>query len=603
MRRRRHALDKGPDRGENYTVKSVSGIFSFPLGKRSGSRGFSWAGHFYFMVRLSLALLAAALVLPRFRPLVEWVLPVMGLRPIIVTMAGVIAAAVVHGVVRNPLLCAMLALAFLAVHFLVKARHPKRGRGRGKALLCGAYQWLLHAVPHLVFVLFFDAFLVAYYAFVRDGAAVLLLACAAMLFLAARKPLLLRMCSERGAIPAPGAWPAILGAAAGGGVLASLPWFSHAAVHTACAAVFVWALARLLPRLRPQADYSDKGTPVFNARLLVFVVLCFTALRGALWMAGPGRAPRDGLTILSEPGTVYDLLAADAGRSLVFSLKMPGRLGRLDVSTRAVTWSPDPRTRVLMRMAFLDNGRSLVVTTSRGLPVYNTRTLALERMLTRQSYDYLDATDAGDLIYATMEPAPGVFILDPHTGPIRSHTFGVPFLFWPYDVECAPDGRVFVSNWITSPMFIRLGGGRSGLPIKHRVHGFFNAGMALDPAGKRIFLARTFFRRIDVMDMDTLRVVDEIPSLFGIRELAFAPERNLLFAPSFFTGDVQIVDLSRRRYFVPFNAGRQVRSVIWEPHRKALYMGSKNGIVMLDWPALTKILNRGDSGGARAYSY
>lgn len=553
------------------------------------------------MARLSLIAACAALLVPWCRPFVEWALPVFGLRTLLAVLIGMAVMRLAHVLIRNAIVLVVLLTALAALKFFILPRILKT-KPRPQ-LAAGAVQWLKYTIPNIAIVGAFDVFLIAYYAFVRREGAALLLAGAALVFAASQQPALGRMFSRPGALPARSAIPALLGACAAGTALAAIPLFHHAVTHSICAALFVLALVRLVLLVNQPGETPDHGPRVFNARLLVFLCMGFVILRGGMGLFAPGGGSFKGLQTLANPGTVYDVLPLDDGRSVVFSLKMPGRLGRVDTSSGAVTWSPDRKKRVLMRMAYLKKFDGIVVTTSHGLPLFNARTLALERFVTRESFDYLAATAQGDRIYTTIEPVPQVTLSDPRRGVMRRLVYGVPFLFWPYDVECAPDGRVFISNWITSPMFVTLSAHESMRPIRRKVHGFFNAGMALDPAGNRIFLARTFFGRVDVLAMDTLQVVDRIPSLFGIRELAYAPEFNLLFAPSFFTGDVQVIDLSRRRYSVPFNAGRQVRSTVWEPNRRTLYMGTEKGLVFMDRNSLKQVLRDQELHQDRAVSF
>ena len=590
------ALDKEQLRGENYIVTRASGIFCFPLELRASRRGFCWAGYFRFMLRLNVALFFAALVAPWFRPLVEWALSLLWFRPFLAAQAGFLVFRFLLGSLRNPIIFSLLVLLFLALDFAALPRLLKRERG--PVLLRGAMSWLKYTLPHLAVIFAFDAFLIAYHAFLGRMAAPLLLACAAVLLLAMWDPLLLHMFARRGLLPDRGALPAAAVAAAAAVLLAGLPFMARPTVQAVAAALFLLSLGLVCLRLRASEDPPEHGRTIFNARLLILILLAFTAVRGAIWVSHPGRAPAGAIEVLANPGPVYDVLSVDGGRSVIFSPKLAGQLGRVRVSDRSISWSSDPKKRTLMRMAYIKEHGGIAVTTWNGLPLYDAKTLAFKRLLTRESYDYIAADEKGDSLYATSEPHSKISIVNLLNGSIRKYTFGHSLLYWPYDVDCGPRNQVFISNWISSPMFVKMDAGRPAPVFHKKHHGFFSAGMALDPAGNRIFLARTFFRRIDVLDMDTLEVVDEIPSLFGIRELAYSPERDLIFAPSFFTGDVQIVDLKRRRYFTPFNAGRRVRSVFWEPRTQTLYMGAWGGIFMIRPKTLDGVLS---GRGAVAY--
>jgi len=85
--------------------------------------------------------------------------------------------------------------------------------------------------------------------------------------------------------------------------------------------------------------------------------------------------------------------------------------------------------------------------------------------------------------------------------------------------------------------------------------------LALDVAGKRLFVSDWLGRRIMVLDVGDLRPLGRLAAPRGVRRLVYDPARRLLLAGSYFTGEVLIYGPGDERPRHRLPVGRRVRGL------------------------------------------
>ncbi len=88
----------------------------------------------------------------------------------------------------------------------------------------------------------------------------------------------------------------------------------------------------------------------------------------------------------------------------------------------------------------------------------------------------------------------------------------------------------------------------------------FNFG-TIDPVGGRAYLGSTIRGRVQVVDLDNLAVVDDIPVEAGIRCLNFDAVRRWVLIGSYFRGRLFVYDVERRALLGPLFLGKRLRWV------------------------------------------
>ena len=86
--------------------------------------------------------------------------------------------------------------------------------------------------------------------------------------------------------------------------------------------------------------------------------------------------------------------------------------------------------------------------------------------------------------------------------------------------------------------------------------------VAVSPTGDRLYLARPLHRRIDVWDAGDFRRIDSIPVSPGTRKLLLVDRGRTIIAGSYFTGDLEWIDLEdfdRRKRIRAFPRIRNLR--------------------------------------------
>lgn len=138
---------------------------------------------------------------------------------------------------------------------------------------------------------------------------------------------------------------------------------------------------------------------------------------------------------------------------------------------------------------------------------------------------------------------------------------------------------VFVSSWMISKL-VELSAARlrveNVLPTSHIIYN-----VECDTDNGDVLATNPANRRIDVYDGETLRLKRFIPTDYGVRDMQFDQESNLLVAGSFVTGFLNIIDASTGRSLDKWYAGRIIRGVYYEPDSGRIFAAGKCGILEL----------------------
>jgi hypothetical protein len=539
--------------------------------------------HAFGFSALFIAALLFAIGFPHFRPLTEWALPTF-LIYTVNTMRMLNRALFLMAFVT--IVAPFISVPVLLILYGIDNWIMRR-------LLGGITGWRLVLYPFLwaalkyyfffaVYTSMFGFIIVAYYFGLRDESPVLLLGFSAILVAAALNPHWRDLLAEPGWGPLRRLWrmpAAVLVVAA---VAAFCGVSRPLALRVACIPVFIYCLGFALQRIFG-ARVVERKPFHFNANVLVAFMFGVSAVSvGRYYLLSPGVASKDFLHRIPGPKSVYDVRPVD-NATIYFSTLEKKALGRVDPRTGQIIWSPSfRRLRHMERILCLPRQHGIAVFGHAGFFTFDARTLAVRRQLDEMQFVDTAISPDGSLLYAVREFSSSLFIFSPEHGLLRTVDAGWPLL-WPYAVRLVSPDTFFIDNWFFSPLFVRVDLSDGGVRVRRRLLGYFQMGMATDVRRRVIYVARPLFRRIDVVDMDSLRVVREIPTPIAVREVELDAKRDLLFAPAFFTGRLQVIDLRRNRLYLLPSVGADVRTIRLGPDGDTLFFGTSRGIFTLDW--------------------
>ncbi|MCZ7584377.1 MAG: hypothetical protein M5R36_14135 [Deltaproteobacteria bacterium] len=106
-------------------------------------------------------------------------------------------------------------------------------------------------------------------------------------------------------------------------------------------------------------------------------------------------------------------------------------------------------------------------------------------------------------------------------------------------------------------------------------------GTALDRRRHQLWVSRPLLYKVEVRRADTGELIDEIPQKGKPRPLAIDRESRRLFVGHFVSGNVDVVDLETRRVVRSFGTGRSLRRLIVDDRRNRLIAISHAGIFVV----------------------
>lgn len=101
--------------------------------------------------------------------------------------------------------------------------------------------------------------------------------------------------------------------------------------------------------------------------------------------------------------------------------------------------------------------------------------------------------------------------------------------------------------------------------------------LAVSEKNREIYLALPLEGAIAVYDADDKIQKQKIPTVFGVRALAYDEKNNLIFAGSFCTGYIDIIDLSRMLRVARVFVGPHLREICLNSFKREAFVSSKSG--------------------------
>jgi DNA-binding beta-propeller fold protein YncE len=106
----------------------------------------------------------------------------------------------------------------------------------------------------------------------------------------------------------------------------------------------------------------------------------------------------------------------------------------------------------------------------------------------------------------------------------------------------------------------------------------------VDPDARRLYIPRS--THVQVLDLDTEKVVGDIPDTNGVHGVAIAPDQQLGFASSGQSNSVNVFDLKTLKHRVTVDTGKRPDAILYDPaSRHILVMNHAGGDVTVIDPA------------------
>ena len=102
--------------------------------------------------------------------------------------------------------------------------------------------------------------------------------------------------------------------------------------------------------------------------------------------------------------------------------------------------------------------------------------------------------------------------------------------------------------------------------------------IAVDAGRNALYLARPLLSRIDVLDRQTLRRTGGLPTIAGVRKLLWIPDRDLLVAGSFFTGELEAIDMADPARRTRIKAFPRIRGLYYDAPSGRVWIASLRGV-------------------------
>jgi len=99
--------------------------------------------------------------------------------------------------------------------------------------------------------------------------------------------------------------------------------------------------------------------------------------------------------------------------------------------------------------------------------------------------------------------------------------------------------------------------------------------LSIDPAARRLYV--THGTKIDVVDLNSEKLIGEIADTPGVHGFALAPELGRGFASNGSEGTVSIVDLKTRQTIAKVPTGENPDAILYEPKRDEVYVFNGRG--------------------------
>ncbi|MFH1540006.1 MAG: hypothetical protein ABIH66_13715 [bacterium] len=147
-----------------------------------------------------------------------------------------------------------------------------------------------------------------------------------------------------------------------------------------------------------------------------------------------------------------------------------------------------------------------------------------------------------------------------------------------YNILVSDDRKIYTAEWTG---FVSIIDPDQGRAVRKK---FFYApvgALAMSPNGDTLF-ALTVSGRLYFLSPSDLSVKNVVKLEFGTRQLTSAPSLHALFAGSYTTGNVTMVDTDTGAAKMLFNAGERIQGLFFHPESRRLFVSSACGVFAWD---------------------
>lgn len=139
----------------------------------------------------------------------------------------------------------------------------------------------------------------------------------------------------------------------------------------------------------------------------------------------------------------------------------------------------------------------------------------------------------------------------------------------------ADAGFIYVGDWKAN--VVRKLDAETGAALAEVPVGREPAGLALDPRGKRLFVANRESRSVTVIELDSMRATKEIAVGEGPFAIAFDGARERLFVANVRSADVTVIDAAAERVVANLQVGGAPYGLAVDPESDRLLVTSQHG--------------------------
>src|SRR4051812_28106424 len=125
--------------------------------------------------------------------------------------------------------------------------------------------------------------------------------------------------------------------------------------------------------------------------------------------------------------------------------------------------------------------------------------------------------------------------------------------------------------------------------------------LCADAQGERLYVPRS--THVQVVDLESGKVVGDIPNTAGVHGVALAPEQNLGFSSNGRDNSVSVFDLKTLKEIKRIKAGKNPDAIPYDPASKHIFAFNHSGgdVTVIDPPALYTATVTIPVGGALEY--
>lgn len=275
---------------------------------------------------------------------------------------------------------------------------------------------------------------------------------------------------------------------------------------------------------------------------------------------------------------IHDFVITRDKKYIFFSEKKAGIIGRITLESGKITFSK-PYYYGAERIAIDNNDNNFATFTKLGKSIAILSNIdSMEPIIICDKYNYYGSFNyiiynkKLDKYLATRENQHSLCFFEYKNCKQKNLTLKT---FMPVSVICAEElDKCYVSGWFYSNTLSEVKIGKNGLPesVRGLFLGPFSWDMALDEVGKKLYIVRPLIGCIDVVDISSFRRIKRIPSASMTREIAVAPELDLLFIAEYLTGTIHIHNISSGKELAHLQVGRYIRKMIWDKDLQTLFI-------------------------------